>query len=75
MALPHVTLGYWGTQRVPPLLEALTPYRDVEPLKLRVSRVMFTIYTRGADALDRHVLQTADEEIIAEYHLEESATG
>lgn len=73
--LPHVTLGYWGRQRVQPLISALAPYRDVKPLVLHVTRVTFTIYTRDIDNLDRDVLKTADEEIIAEYHLDESTIG
>lgn len=67
--LPHVTLGYWGRQPVDPLVQALSRYRDIDPVPLRVERVKFTIYARDAVPLRRDVLRTAREEVIAKYDL------
>ncbi len=67
--LPHITLGYWGKQRIKPLVAALVPYREVQPLTLSVTRITFTIYTRDTADLGRDTLSNAREDIIAEYHL------
>lgn len=67
--LPHVTLGYWGQQPVAPLIKRLTPFRNVEPVPLRVSRLRFTIYWRSPFPATPDVLIRAREELIAEYPL------
>lgn len=67
--LPHITLGLWGTQDVAPIVEALRPYRDAEPLTFRVTCVKFTVYTRDDDPLDPHYLKNASEELIGEFEL------
>ena len=67
--LPHVTLGYWGCQPVQPLVAALAPFRQVEPLPLLISRVRLTTYTRNAAPFGPDVLHTAIEEICAEFEL------
>jgi 2'-5' RNA ligase len=67
--LPHVTLGYWGVQPVAPLVEALRPFREVEPMTLTINTVRLTIYTRDPTPYRRDVLHTAQEEIIADYRL------
>jgi len=67
--LPHVTLGYWGTQPAPPLVARLRPLRDAEPLPLRVTRIRFTIYRRDVLPATPDVLARAREELIAEYPL------
>lgn len=67
--LPHITLGYWGQQLVAPLIERLRPFRDVEPVPLRVSRLRFTIYWRSPLPATPDVLVRAREELIAEYPL------
>lgn len=69
MYIPHVTLGYWGTQDISPLVDAIQPYRQVEPLTVRVRRVTFTIYSRQHLSLSRNVLRAANEEVIAEFAL------
>jgi len=69
--LPHITLGYWGKRAIAPLAVALEPYRQVDPLHLRIERVKFTTYARVLEPLRRDVLSTATEDIIAEYHLSE----
>jgi 2'-5' RNA ligase len=70
--LPHVTLGFWGSQPVAPLVEALRPYREVEPLPLVVQTVLLTIYTRDSRPHRRSILRTANQEVVAEFHLKPS---
>lgn len=67
--VPHVTLGYWGEQPVAPLAAAIEPFRDDDPLPLRINRVKFTTYMRDPAALRPDVLVTAREEVIAGYQL------
>lgn len=67
--LPHITLGYWGEQPVPPLVARLRPLREAEPLPLRVARIRFTIYWRDLLPAAPDVLVRAREEVIAEYPL------
>jgi 2'-5' RNA ligase len=68
--LPHVTLGFWGQQPVPPLIKALLPYRTVNPVQLRVDTLHFTVYTRALTAR-QDFLDVAREEIIAAYKLKD----
>jgi 2'-5' RNA ligase len=68
--LPHVTLGFWGKQPVPPLVKALLPYRTVNPVQLRVDTLHFTIYTRSVTAR-QDFLEVAREEMIATYKLKD----
>lgn len=67
--LPHVTLGLWGRQPARPVVEALRPFRQTEPVTLHVDRLLFTIYTRSVVAR-RDLLAVAREDILAEYALE-----
>lgn len=69
--LPHVTLGYWGQQPAAPVINALRPFREIEPVKLRVSTVKFTIYRIGTLRYQREILSAAHEETIATYRLKE----
>lgn len=68
--IPHVTLGYWGRQPARPLVDALSPYRKLEPVRCPISRVTLTVYTVDP-ALSPGILRTATEEIIAEYPLKD----
>ncbi|MBN1966947.1 MAG: hypothetical protein JW910_20005, partial [Anaerolineae bacterium] len=61
--------GLWGKQPAPPLVEAMRPFRRVEPVTLRVEQVHLTIYTRDNVPLRRDMLRVAEEEIIATYRL------
>jgi 2'-5' RNA ligase len=67
--LPHVTLGHWGRQPAAPIREALEPYRQADPVPLRVTRVKFTIYTYNTVPLNKDLLAAAHEEVIAEFPL------
>jgi 2'-5' RNA ligase len=67
--VPHVTLGYWGRQPATSLIAALTPFRQVEPVPLRVERVRLTIYALNDGPSRVDLLRTAREEIIAEFAL------
>lgn len=67
--VPHVTLGLWGRQPVAPLVAALRPLRQVEPVPLRVETVRLTIYATDGRMPRAEVLCTAREEVIAEYVL------
>ncbi|MBN1679502.1 MAG: 2'-5' RNA ligase family protein [Anaerolineae bacterium] len=67
--LPHVTLSYWGEQPAAPLVEALRPFRDVEPVSVSVNCVKFTWYTLNAVLDKRKLLTTARENVITEVHL------
>ncbi|MBN1565499.1 MAG: 2'-5' RNA ligase family protein [Anaerolineae bacterium] len=69
--VPHVTLGYWGDQPAAPIREALRPFRDIKPIPLRVRLIEFTIYTLDATPNRRDLFRTAQEEIIANYHLKD----
>lgn len=69
--LPHITLGYWGQQPAAPVITAMRPFREIEPVKLRVTNVKFTIYTIAALPFHRDLLLTAHEETIATYRLKE----
>lgn len=68
--VPHITLGYWGRRAAAPVIAMVARYRDVEPLHLRIERVRFTVYTREYMPPHEDILQTADEDIIAEYVLQ-----
>lgn len=68
--LPHITLGYWGRQPAAPLAAQLAAFRQVEPITLRVTRLVMTVYTLGAGPLRPDALHTAREDIIAEYVLQ-----
>lgn len=72
--MPHVTLGYWGLRAAAPVIAMVARYRDVEPLHLRVERVRFTVYTREFILPHEDILQTANEDIIAEYVLQGART-
>ena len=67
--VPHVTLGFWGRQPTGPLIAALTPFRSVQPVPLRVERVRLTIYAMDEGPSRVDLLRTAREEIIAEFVL------
>ncbi|MBN1200490.1 MAG: 2'-5' RNA ligase family protein [Anaerolineae bacterium] len=67
--LPHVTLGYWGEQPAAPLIEAMRSYRDADPVPLRVQSTKLTVYTRHDVPLDRALLETAEEDVIARFDL------
>jgi 2'-5' RNA ligase len=69
--LPHITLGYWGRQPAAPVIAALEPFRKIEPLRLRVTSVKFTVYTPSAIPYQRDLLSTAHEETIATYRLKD----
>jgi 2'-5' RNA ligase len=71
MYLPHMTLAYWGQQAAAPLIDALAPYRAIEPLRLPVTRVRLTIYSRDL-VLAANTLVTAREQIIADFPLQEN---
>jgi 2'-5' RNA ligase len=71
--VPHVTLGYWGAQPAAPIRDALRPYRAIEPVSLRVRLIEFTIYTLDPTPNRRDVLRTAQEDIIADYHLKDDS--
>jgi 2'-5' RNA ligase len=67
--LPHVTLGYWGKQPTAPLVNMIRPFREAEPVKLDIKRVLLTVYTRDATPPHSDVLRTAQEEVVAEFTL------
>lgn len=67
--LPHVTLGYWGLQAVPDVVNALEAYRQAPPVSYRVERVKFTTYIRDSVPLQPDILARAREEILTEYKL------
>jgi 2'-5' RNA ligase len=67
--LPHISLGYWGERPVAPIVEAMRPFREVEPVTLRITRARLTVYTLGTSAPRRDVLRTAQEEIVTEFVL------
>ncbi len=73
--MPHVTLGYWGEQPAAPLIRALRAYRDVQPVRFRVQRVHFTLYTRDVAETAADALVEAREEILAEYPLQDVPAG
>ena len=73
--VPHVTLGYWGEQPAAPLVRALRRYREAEPVRFRVRRVRFTLYTRGMAVVPSDVLVEAQEEVLAEYVLQGTPAG
>jgi 2'-5' RNA ligase len=68
--LPHVTLGYWGHQSAAPLVEALKPYRAVEPIPFTISHIKFTVYTRDT-LLHSNILSDAREDVIANFYLDD----
>lgn len=70
--LPHVTLGYWGDQPGAPLVEAIAPYRNIDPILLHVDTIKFTVLTRDSFPLERNLLNTFQEDIVATYHLKET---
>jgi 2'-5' RNA ligase len=70
--LPHITLGLWGQQPVAPLINALRPFREVEPIPFRMTRMEFTIYTRDAVPFGPDLLTTSYEEVLAKFSLKES---
>jgi 2'-5' RNA ligase len=57
--VPHVTLGFWGRQPVGPLVGALTPYRQVDSVPLRVEAVRLTVYSQNDGPPRVDLLQTA----------------
>jgi len=67
--LPHVTLGFWGEQPAAPLVERLRPFREAEPVPLRVTCIRFTVYWRAAPPAAHDFLLRARQEVIAEYPL------
>jgi len=69
--LPHITLGHWGAQPIAPLVRALEPFRKVEPVPLRVTRVLFTAYARSTPPLGADLLEAAHVEVLAEFHLKD----
>ena len=73
--VPHVTLGYWGEQPAAPVIRALRAYRQAKPVRFRVRRVRFTVYTRRMTANVPDVLVEAQEEVLAEYLLQADPTG
>jgi len=72
--VPHITLGYWGRQPATPVIRTLAAHRQDDPVPLRVNRVLFTIYTRDA-VLSADTLNTAREERLAEYHLQDGSSS
>ncbi|NDJ75589.1 MAG: 2'-5' RNA ligase family protein [Chloroflexi bacterium] len=73
--LPHITLGHWGTQPAPPLVNAVQPYRQHEPVVMQVSDVELTLYNFERGPLERDLLEDAEEEIIAEFRLKAPDAG
>jgi 2'-5' RNA ligase len=67
--LPHITLGYWGEQPAAPVIAALRPWREVEPVPVRVERIQLTIYTPEDGPPRPDALLTAEEEVITEFML------
>jgi len=65
--LPHVTLGYWGQRPTAPLIGALRAYRQVEPLRLKVDTVKFTIYTPPVGPPERDLLRASHEEVLTRF--------
>ncbi len=70
--LPHITLGYWGRQPGSPLVQALAPYRTIDPILLHVDAVKFTVFTRDGVSLGPDLLNAFQEDVIATYPLKES---
>lgn len=71
--VPHVTLGYWGRQPAAPIRDALRPYREIEPVPFRVRLIEFTTYTIDPAPNRRDLFLTAQEDIIAAYHLKDDS--
>jgi 2'-5' RNA ligase len=69
--VPHVTLGYWGKQPAAPIRDALRSYREIERVPFRVRLVEFTTYTIDPAPNRRDLFLTAQEDIIAAYHLKD----
>jgi 2'-5' RNA ligase len=69
--LPHVTLGYWGEQAAAPLVEQLRSFRAVQPVTFTVERVRFTVYRLDGSLPVEGALLTAQEDIIAEFTLQD----
>jgi 2'-5' RNA ligase len=70
--LPHITLGFWGRQPVGAIVEALEPFRSVEPVPFTVRRLKLTVYERASSSHNSDVLAATRETTVAEFELQDS---
>lgn len=63
--IPHVTLGYFGHRPAAPIREALEPLRQMKPIRMRVDRVVMTMYYRKPGPHEpTQALQHSVEEVL-----------
>lgn len=68
--IPHITLGYFGRRPTRPLIQALTPLRDLPALPFQVDQVALTLYYRGFGPYrTKFILRHSIEQVIGQMPL------